>query len=133
MGDSNFYPECDYKNHIRLQEPGRRHVNNQPSTLQDGNLTTGWYRIAGQAGQRLLDVTDIPKNAFQRIAVRLILLSTYAKNFIMILRNFPYSTAQKMKFSIKDSFCKCNQICRQEIVNGKLHFLCSALNFENNV
>ena len=78
MGDAHFYPECE--NHMRLQEPGRRHVNNQPSILQDGNLTAGWYRIYGQAGQRLLDITDIPKNTFQRIAVRLILVSTYAKN-----------------------------------------------------
>ena len=30
-------------------------------------------------------------------------------------------TAQKMKFSIKDFFSKCDQ----EILNGKLHFLCS--------
>ena len=33
-----------------------------------------------------------------------------------------------MKFSIKDFFTKCDQIRRkfiEEIVNGKLHFLCS--------
>ena len=30
------------------------------------------------------------------------------------------STAQQMKFSVKDFFCKCDQI-----LNGKLHFLCS--------
>ena len=39
-------------------------------------------------------------------------------------------TAQKKKFSIKDFFSKCDQIFRkldftQEILNGKLHFLCS--------
>ena len=39
--------------------------------------------------------------------------------------------AQKMTFSIKDFFSKCNQICRklkkftEEILNGKLHFLCN--------
>ena len=40
-----------------------------------------------------------------------------------------------MKFSIKDFFSKCDQIRRkldlvtftEEIVNGKLHFLCSVL------
>ena len=43
---------------------------------------------------------------------------------------------QKMKFFIKDLFSKCDQICRklgdlvtftEEILNEKLHFLCSAL------
>ena len=42
------------------------------------------------------------------------------------------ATAQKMKFSIKDSCSKCDQIRRklllitftEEILNGKLHFLC---------
>ena len=41
-------------------------------------------------------------------------------------------TAQKMKFSIKDFFSKCVQICScgfghitEETVNGKLPFLCS--------
>ena len=42
-------------------------------------------------------------------------------------------TAQKMKFSIKDFFCKCDQIPQfpadlvtltEEMLNGKLHFLC---------
>ena len=44
------------------------------------------------------------------------------------------NTAQKMKFSIQDFFSKCDQIRRpadlvtftEEILNGKLHFLCSA-------
>ena len=38
------------------------------------------------------------------------------------------STAQKKKFSIKDFISKCNQICNltEEILHGKLHFLCSA-------
>ena len=43
------------------------------------------------------------------------------------------NTAQKMKFSINDFFSKCDQIGRkldlltftEEILNGKLHFLCS--------
>ena len=35
-------------------------------------------------------------------------------------------TAQKMKFSIKDFFSKCDQIIfTEEILNQKLHFLCS--------
>ena len=40
-------------------------------------------------------------------------------------------TAKRMKFSIKDFFSKCDQIRRrlvtltEEILNGKLHFLCS--------
>ena len=43
-------------------------------------------------------------------------------------------TAQKMKFSMKDFFSKCDQISRElrilvkfteEILNGKLHFLCT--------
>ena len=33
---------------------------------------------------------------------------------------FPISTAQKMKFSVKDFFSKYDQI-----LNGRLHFLCS--------
>ena len=39
--------------------------------------------------------------------------------------------AQKMKFSIKDFFSKCDQIWpdlvtfTEEILNGKFHFLCS--------
>ena len=47
------------------------------------------------------------------------------------------TTAQKMKFSIKYFFSKCEQIRRklriwsnftEEILNGKLHFLCSTSN-----
>ena len=34
-----------------------------------------------------------------------------------------------MKFSIKDFFSKCDT---EEILNGKLHFLCSALHGPNN-
>ena len=48
-------------------------------------------------------------------------------------RYFIYVTIQKMKFSIKDFFSKCDQICRklrmatftEENLNRKLHFLCS--------
>ena len=41
--------------------------------------------------------------------------------------------AQKMKFSIKDFFSKCDQIHRklvtftEEALHGKLHFLCSIM------
>ena len=45
--------------------------------------------------------------------------------------------AQKMKFSMKDFFSKCDQIrsadlvtFTEEILHGKLHFLCS-VNFES--
>ena len=41
-------------------------------------------------------------------------------------------TAQKMNLSIKDFFSKCDQIrlvtFTEEILNGKLHFLCRAGN-----
>ena len=43
---------------------------------------------------------------------------------------------KKMKFSIKDFFSKCDQIRRncgfktaEEILNGKLHFLCGKFSF----
>ena len=49
--------------------------------------------------------------------------------FIKLQRGVAY-TAQKIKFSIKDFFSKCDQIRRkllvtftEEILNGKLHFL----------
>ena len=47
-------------------------------------------------------------------------------------------TAQNMKFSIKDFFSKCVQIPQEtadlvafteEILNGKLHFLCSVISY----
>ena len=55
------------------------------------------------------------------------------RNMFMKNSSFNY-TAQKMKFSNKNFFSKCDQICRkldltaftEEILNGKLHFLCSA-------
>ena len=39
------------------------------------------------------------------------------------------STPQKIKLSITDFFCKCDQIRKklQEILSGKLHFLCSEI------
>ena len=57
--------------------------------------------------------------------------------------NISVITAQKLKFSIKDFYSKCDQICSilqetaelatftEEIVNGKLHFLCSESNGNN--
>ena len=45
----------------------------------------------------------------------------------------PY-TAQKTKFFIKDFFSKCDQFFEEmvtfteEILNGKIHFLCSVIN-----
>ena len=36
----------------------------------------------------------------------------------------PLSTAQKMKFSIKDFFRKCLVTFTEEILNGKIYFLC---------
>ena len=54
----------------------------------------------------------------------------------MFIHNLPKakSTAQKMEFSIKDFFSKSDQIRKkpvdlvtftEEILNGKIHFLCS--------
>ena len=42
------------------------------------------------------------------------------------------NTAQEMKFSIKDFLSKCDQIRSGEILNGKLHFLCSEINHLGN-
>ena len=53
-----------------------------------------------------------------------------------------YPTAQKMKFSINNFFSKCDQIhsflkkseeFTEEILDGKLHFLCSVLSEEYSV
>ena len=46
-------------------------------------------------------------------------------NLVQIFRGIP--TVQKMKFSIKDFFSKCDQI--RSFLNGKLHFLRSDLIF----
>ena len=38
------------------------------------------------------------------------------------------AAAQEMKISIKDFFSKCDQILfTEEILKGKLHFLCNAI------
>ena len=52
-------------------------------------------------------------------------------------KQFDHGTAQKMKFSIKDFFRKCD--CEtadlvtftEEILNGKLYFLCSIASMRN--
>ena len=40
-------------------------------------------------------------------------------------KNSALFTAQKMKFSIKNFFSKCVVTFTEEILNGKLYFLCS--------
>ena len=48
--------------------------------------------------------------------------------FFQVLAQFPF-TAQKMKFSIINYFENCGLATfTGEILNGKLHFLCSAWN-----
>ena len=53
--------------------------------------------------------------------------------------NYHLKMHTKMKFSIKDFFSKCDQIRRNlvtftgEILNGKLHFVCSVRNFDRDV
>ena len=48
-------------------------------------------------------------------------------------------TAQKMKFSIKDFFSKCDRFpsflvtCTEKILNGKILFLCSGVNFPSYI
>ena len=54
------------------------------------------------------------------------------------MANHLSDTAQKMKFSIKDFFSKCDQIpdlvtFTEEILNGKLHFLCSVISIQGFV
>ena len=88
LGSAHLYPECEVNNHKRLQESGRRDENIRPSTVQDGNLTAGWYRVDSEAGERLLDITDIPKNALTRKLVRLLSLSIYLKKLVRLLYNF---------------------------------------------
>ena len=60
---------------------------------------------------------------------------TYLRYFCRLLTSDLPFTTQKIKFSIKDSFSKCDQIrsfhgdlvtFTEEILNGKLHSLCSA-------
>lgn len=88
LGNTRLYPECESNNHMRLQNPGRRHNFNQFSVLKDATLKAGWYRIFGQAGTRLLDITDIPTNFSKRDIVRLFLVSTYVNNLVMPLHSF---------------------------------------------
>ena len=85
LGNAHLYPECE--NHMRLKEPWRQHVNNQPSGEDDRNLTAGWYRVFGQAGKRLLDINDIPKNILNATIVSLTFLSIQVSNFAVLLHN----------------------------------------------
>ena len=86
LGNARLYPECE--NHMRLQEHWRKYVNNQPETkIRIENFTVGWHRIGGQAGKRLLDITDIPHTVFKRNLVRLILLSAYENQLVMLLHS----------------------------------------------
>ena len=69
----------------------------------------------------------------------LLLLSKFEMTMYDV--NFWFYTAQKMTFSIKDFFSKCDQIHRklnlvtfaEEILNGKLHFLYSAIFGVNSI
>ena len=56
------------------------------------------------------------------VVVMLIMVHTEAIE-VAFQRDSENNTAQKMKFSIKDFFSKCVQIC--SFLNGKLSFLCS--------
>ena len=58
-----------------------------------------------------------------------LLLRYHSMHYIQVYSGISrYTTAQKMKFSIKDFFSKCDQILRKhliEILKGKFQFLCS--------
>ena len=57
---------------------------------------------------------------------RRIRLTSFFSSFLFTWVKCVESAAQKMKFSIKDFFCKCGQFYwRKRNPNGKLHFLCS--------
>ena len=86
LGNAHLYPECN--KHMLLQEPWRQHDFNQISPKKDEELTPGWYRIYGQAGERLLDINDIPKHVFNRTLVSLVLVSVYVDNLVMLWYNF---------------------------------------------
>ena len=73
LGNAHLYPECE--DHMRLQEPWRKHANNQASGKDDKDLKAGWYRVSGQAGKRLLDINDIPKSILNASTVSLTFLS----------------------------------------------------------
>lgn len=85
LGNTNLYPECN--NHSRLQEPWRRHEYNQITPKDDKDLSVGWYRIFGQAGERLLDINDIPTNIFNKSFVSLVLISPCVKYLTVVLIN----------------------------------------------
>ena len=52
-------------------------------------------------------------------------MSCYFEKVVLLNLMWVHYTAQKMKLSIMDFFSKCDQILfTEEIVNGKLHFLC---------
>ena len=58
------------------------------------------------------------------------ILSNISEMFFSLGLRLLISTAQKMKFPIKDFFSKCDQILdlvifAEEILNGELDFLCS--------
>lgn len=84
--------------HKRLQEPSRKHENNEVGIkLNDASLAAGWYRIFGQAGNRLLDINDLPKNVSKEYVVRLILFSIYVNDLVTLRQIFfPYSELQPM-------------------------------------
>ena len=53
----------------------------------------------------------------------------FSQSHIDLSLNGVIYTAQKMKFSVKDFFSKCDLVTfTEEILNGKLHFLCSFTN-----
>ena len=93
LGIANLYPECKEHMHKRLQESSRKHEHNRvDSNLNDVNLAAGWYRIFGEAGNRLLDINDLPKNVSINYVVRLILFSIYVNNLVTLRHIFfPYS------------------------------------------
>ena len=73
-------------------------------------------------------IKTIAKTVYVRsVSGKLLLNVGYNTNFTFDLHNAAkavINTAQKMKFSIKDFFRKCDQI-----LNGNIHFLCSETYF----
>ena len=95
---------------MRLQEPGRRNVNNQRSSINDGQLNAGWYRVFGQAGNRLLDISDLPEMFIKRELVRKLILTysqpadKYSKSPIETLDQcIGYEQKFKVKLSINNT------------------------------
>ena len=75
-----------------------------------------------------------PKRLTNDLINELEYLYVYCQSCGVFVTKRKYYTAQKMKFSIKNFFSKCDQIRRklqifvsftEEILNEKLHFLCS--------